>query len=422
MATPIINTQLDTLNGHQANQTQKLQDIGSYFEALNHLISHQNAAIDLLASDKKAALASDIGALAELIRNEELSTVLDYGDQIAIAWADGATSYTPEMNLCHLETAELEDGEQVPVADFEWEYTLPFGTQFDAPEAIYHFAGTEAAGTYYIGIGVNYGNGWLTSKHIQFTLTAAPAEGDQLVIDCGANNANDPTANRTWNVYAKGSTTSKQTGTTTNGTSGTNLGTTSTNAQATNGRINAIARVVYGYNRWAQSGLRQYLNSSAAAGAWWTAQNDWDRPCDYAATRAGFLSGYEASVVAHFLPTKIVTVAGDADSNVQDITYDRVFLASLEQAYIAPQFSGVEGSYWEYYKRLLGRTTPAQQFQTYARFIKYALNGKTSAQSRFLRSAHRAASYSVWLVHSSGNVTYNNAVRGSRCAPCVRIG
>ena len=37
--TPIINAQLDTLNAK--------------LEALNHLISHQNAAIDLLASDKR---------------------------------------------------------------------------------------------------------------------------------------------------------------------------------------------------------------------------------------------------------------------------------------------------------------------------------------------------------------------------------
>lgn len=422
MATPIINTQLDTLNGHQSNQVTALGAISDTLEALNHLISHQNAAIDLLASDKKAALATDIGALVELIRSGELSEVMDYGDQIAMAWADGTTEYSPEMNFCHLETAELEDGEQIPVADFEWEYTLPFGTQFDAPEAIYYFDGTEGAGTYYIGIGANYGNGWSTSKHIQFTLAEAPAAGDQLVIDCGANNANDPTASRTWNVYAKGSTTSKQSGQTSNGTSGTNLGTTSTNAQATNGRINAIARVVYGYNRWAQSGLRQYLNSTAAAGAWWTAQNDWDRPCDYAASRAGFLSGYDASIVAHFRPTKVVTVACDADSNVQDTTYDRVFLASLEQTYITPQFSGIEGAYWEYYKRLLGRTTPAQQYQTYARLIKYALNGKTSAQYRFLRSAYRANSVSVWLVYSSGGVSAYNAVSGPRCAPCVRIG
>lgn len=422
MATPIINTQLDTLNEHQSNQVTELGAIGDTLEALNHLISHQNAAIDLLASDKKAALATDIGALVELIRSGELSEVMDYGDQIAMAWADGTTEYSPEMNLCHFETAELEGGEQIPVADFEWEYTLPFGTQFDAPEAIYYFDGTEGAGQKYIAIKARYGAGWVNGQNIQINLTDAPVEGDQLVIDCGANYANNPTSGRTWNVYAKGSTTSKQTGTTSNGTSGTKLGETSTNAQATNGKVNAPARVVYGYNRWAQSGLRQYLNSTAAAGAWWTAQNNWDRPCDYAASRAGFLSGYDSGIVAHFRPTKVVTVACDADSNVQDATYDRVFLASLEQAYIAPQFSGVEGAYWEYYKRLLGRTSPAQQFQTYTRLIKYALNGKTSAQYRFLRSATRASSNGVWCVLSSGNVTNHDAVSGHRCAPCVRIG
>lgn len=396
--------------------------INEQLEQLNHLISHQNAAIDLLASDKRAAMATNIADIAMLCKNGEIMELMDYGDQITMAWADGETNYTPSLNLCHESDELLEDAESIHGAFFEWDKTLPFGTQFDAPEAIYYFDGTEAAGTYHIEIGTAYGDGWSTSKAIQFTLTEAPAADDQLVISCGDNNANDPTNGRTWNVYGKGSTTSKQSGTTSNGTDGTKLGSTSaTDAHHTNGRVNAISRVVYGYNRWSQSGLRQFLNSEAAAGAWWTAQNPWDRPHALAATKNGFLKGYDASIVQHLKPIKVVTVACNADGNTEDVTYDRVFLRSLEQMYTAPMASGKEGVFWEYYKRLLGRTTPAPLWQTYTRLIKYAMEAPTSAQLCWCRSAYLSSAGGAVLVYSSGTVDTSGAVSAHRCAPSVFI-
>lgn len=391
-------------------------------QALNHLIAHQNAAIDLLASDKRAALVTDVASVAELARNGELLEVMDYGDQIAPEWVDGETHYNPAMNLCHESDEVLEDQETIHGAFFEWDKTLPLGVPYDEPEAIYYFDGTEAAGTYYIPISVDYGAGWVAGKAIQFTLTEAPAANDQLVINCGTNNANDPTNGRTWNVYAKGDTTSKQSGTTSNGTSGTNLGATSAvDAQHTNGKVNAPSRVVYGYARWSQSGLRQWLNSWLAAGAWWTAQNPWDRPSAVAATKAGFLAGYAEDVRRFFKPIKVVTVACNADDNAEDITYDRVFLSSLEQMYCTPQFSGKEGEYWEYYKRLLGRTSPAQTSSTYARLIKYALNAPTSAQTCWRRSAYRHYASNAWYVGTSGSVGTYYAYSAFRCAPSVFI-
>lgn len=392
------------------------------FKALNHLISHQNAAIDLIASDKRAALVTDMEALAELCKAGEILEVMDFGDQIAPEWVNGETHYNPEMNLCHAGPAELEDGEEIMGAFFEWDKTIPDGMQFDAQEAIYYFEGTETAGTYYIQIGKDYGTGWVAGKGIQFTLTEAPAAGDQLVISLPQNSDTDPTGGRTWNVYAKGGAEVKQTGTTSEGTSGTSLGSThSTEVQATNGRVNTPSRVIYGYNRWSQSGLRQWLNSAAPAGKWWTPQNDWDRPHAAAATKAGFLAGYDEDVRKYFKPIKVVTVACNADSNVEDVTYDKVFLSALEQMYCVPQFSGKEGEYWEYYKRLLGRTTPAPTDQTYARLKKYSLNAPTSAQYCFRRSALRAYSNYVWLVTTSGNVHYAHAVNANRCAPSVFI-
>lgn len=389
-------------------------------QELNDLIKHQNASIDLLVADKRATLTTNIDAIATLSANGEIRELMDFGDQLETTWNNGSSNLTAAMNFCHESDEELEDGETIHGSFFEWDKTTPTGVPFDEPEAIYYFEGTETAGTYHIPIGSSYGDGWSTSKSIQITLTEAPDADDQLVIDCEKNYANDPTNGRTWTVYGKGSTTAKQTGTTSNGTSGTSLGTIgATNAHTTNGRLNAISRVVYGYGRWAHSCLRQWLNSSAAAGSWWTPQNTWDRPPAVASTLRGFLAGYSADVVKYFKPIKVVTVACNADNNVEDVTYDRVFLASLEQMYVTPQASGKEGAYWEYYKRLLGRTTPAPYYQTYPRLIKYAVDSPTSAQYCWRGSAALGNAGSAWYVSASGYVNGSNASNSGRCAPGV---
>jgi len=398
------------------------ETFGEKMDALNHLISHQNAAIDILAAEKRASLVTDVAGIATLCANDEILEVMDYGDGIHPAWTQGETQYNPEMNLCHVADGELEDGEIVHGAYFEWDKTMPVDMPFDASEALYYFDGTEGAGDKYITISVNYGSGWVAGESIQITLTEAPAENDQLYIDCGANNANNPTANRDWFVYGKGGTVAKQSGKTSNGTAGTKLGEThATDTQMINGRVNAPARVVYGYNRWSQSALRQYLNSALSAGAWWKPLNPWDRPVAQATTVDGFLSGYAEDARVHFKPIKHITVTCDADDNAEDITYDRVFLASLEQMYCTPQFPGKEGDYWEYYKRLLGRTSPAPTGQTYARLIKYAINAPTNPQTRFQRSMNRRESTTVQSTSASGSALAYYAVRAYRCAPSVFI-
>ena len=391
----------------------KMQSLLDLLQAQNHLISHQNAAIDLLASDKRAQLATDIGSIVELIRGEELLEVMDYGDQISPAWSYGGTNYAPPMNLCHLETAELEDGEQIPVADFEWHYTTPVGIAFDNPEALWEGAAALAAGTYNIKI-VNDSWGGNNDKYIQFTTTAEVPANGQLRKTWSYNAL--ATTGKIQGFASADSTTPLFTVDVTEGQGGTYLGQTDGS-----GDVNHYHRANLGYGRWKFSDLRQWLNSTEAAGYWWSKQNKWDVIPSTAATVDGFLHGYSADVIEHFKATKIQTVAANADNNVVDVTYDKVFLTSLEQMYCVPQKSG-EGSYWEYYKRLLGRTTPAPTGATYARLIKYALNGTTSAQYCWRRSSLVSNLSYAWIVFASGYVYSNGAYTAYRCAPCVRIG
>lgn len=312
-------------------------------------------------------------------------------------------------------------------AFLKWHYALPDGVPFDEPEAIYYFDGTEAAGDYYITIGSAYGTGWDTTKHIQITLTSAPAENDQLVISCGTDNKNDPTNGRAWNVYGAGSTTSKQSGTTSNGTSGTNLGTIgATSAQKPEGRLNAISRVVYGSGRWSQSAMRQYLNTDAAAGAWWTQQNPWDRPPSVATTLRGFMAGISDGLKDIIQKTTVVTalntVEGYADTSEE--TEDYFFLPSLQEMYIAPQLADTEGEDWDYYKDLAaeaGLSGKFQQYGTYPILISYKLNDTTSPVTVWLRSCNRGYASYAWLVNSAGYVGYGSASSAVRGCPACKI-
>lgn len=396
--------------------------INDQLDALNHLIAHQNAAIDLLAADKRADLATNLGEVAELIKNDELLEVMDYGDRINLAWADGSNNYTMGFNLCHLETAKLEDQEYIKVADIESHYVLPFDCVYDDPEAIYASASDLAAGDYYFKI-VNDAWGNNNGKYVQFTLTEDLTAGKQIRKKSGGYNA--AIENCTLGIFANGADKIGETlafTVVTENPTGTSLGETDGT-----GDLNYWHCVVLGYNRWKYSAVRQYLNSDKAAGSWWTQQHKWDVKPAYADTKDGFLKGFDPELLHYMQVTKVTTArnnvfnSGDTPLGGMDETYDRVFLISLEQSYITPQISG-EGEYWEYYKRLLGRTTPASTGATYARLIKYDLAAQTTARNRWLRSAYRGYANNVWDVTTSGRVHYTSAYNGNRLAPCLRIG
>ena len=114
----------------------------------------------------------------------------------------------------------------------------------------------------------------------------------------------------------------------------------------------------------------------------------------------------------------------DAGIGASEVTYDKFFLPSLEQEYIAPQASGVEGSYWPYWKERLELNSPQAQGSggTNPRHIRYAIENHASAQNCRLRSASRGNARVAWYVTSSGDANYNNATNASRPAPACVIG
>ena len=385
-------------------------------------MKRQTAISEAAARDQIAALASQMSSIAKIVRDGYGSVLMDIGDQLNIDWTDGSKSYNVPHDIVHFADVDLKNGDKVPGMYIQWHFCSPFGVQFDAAEAFYYAETELAAGTYNIIVGDNWGTNCKKNEQYQFTLSKPVPKGGQIA---GFYSMPDKAPSE-WTVQtftdAK-STTPIETVKPTAGSNGTNLGTMSFTGD---GKLNSLQRVAYGYNRWSQSAIRQYLNSAKAAGQWWEPQHKWDRPPAELASKPGFLSGYSDDFLNAIKPVRVRTALNtvtDAAVGTYEDTYDKIFLASLEQEFITPQASGIEGEAWDYWKQAVERSTPTPWYKTFAEGghpITYGIDGKTSAQGVRLRSACRGNAYVAWYVSASGSVGYSNAVNSSRFAPaCV---
>lgn len=359
-----------------------------------------------------------------VIRAGLASAFFNVGDQIVTdyAAADGKT-YAAPWDVKHI----AEGG-----VYFGMHYALPDDMQFDAPEAIYYAPDGLAAGTYNIKIGVTYGKGWVKDASIQFTLTKAIQAGGQIHLDCGTSYDNDPASDRNLTTYdAIGSATAVETVKTAAGTAGTNLGTIgAVNPHRANGNLNAISRVVYGSGRYSQSAIRQWINSEAAANAWWKPQNNWDRPPRSTdLNRAGFLTRLPKDFVAILDYNDIVVALNGQEGFETDreTVRDRIFLPSVQNLYIDPQLAEAEGPDWDYCKTLAaesGLIGKFQQWQTYKILNHYNLasaGGNLTPASVWLRSCNRSGAFNTWCIYSSGNVSTPAAYNALSSCPACKI-
>lgn len=200
------------------------------------------------------------------------------------------------------------------------------------------------------------------------------------------------------------------------------------NALNPDGTVNTDV-ATYGYNRWSESGLRAWLNSSADASRWFgnTFEVNGEiknrRVADVAPTQHtsynGFMAGLDPDFLSVIKPIKVTTATNTVtDGGVIDCTWDSFFPASLIENHINPQ-SAVEGTEWAYYKEM--QPSAFTQYGTYADLIKYTLDSRNSAQYCWLRSDFRGSSRFAWRIANSGYVTYNNAYDAYRCAPACAI-
>ena len=316
------------------------------------------------------------------------------------------------------DTAEGETGTTAPAMVMQMHYASLEDIQFSAYQAFYVVpeAGL-VAGTYNVNMGLDWGTNVKTGTSYQFTLTKNAPAGARLT---GFYNAPDA-APTSWKVYVYKDQNKSELLETCNvsaGEAGTNLGTF---LAKPNGNLNGLHPVGYGDNRWWKSAYRQYLNSDAAAGGWWTPQDEWDMKPDQADTVPGFLAGFSDDFKAALTRVKVVTYGNNVtDDGSAVVTYDKIFLPSLQEIYCSPQVSG-EGTYWPYWKERTGAKTPQALWQTYPLRITRDLAQRTVGRVVRLRSAYRGNGNDAFGVYSSGIVFNWNAIYANRCAPACKM-
>ena len=358
--------------------------------------------------------------ISGLSRNGYAQKIFNYGDQFVEKWTDTAasTEYEYPWRVNHFENVELENGEVVPGMYLQAHYAHLFGVQFSQNRAFLRCPNGLQAGTYNVTLGATWGSKDAQKDTTwQFTLAQDVPAGGCLN---GFYQMPDVAAS-TWKVtsYAADRITKIEAVPVSSGSEGTALGTMQMNTR--NGDLNSMQETGYGHNRWSTSAVRQYLNSDQPKGKWWTPQDDWDVAPDQLATKDGFLRGLPEDMLRAIKTVKVVTYTNTVqDGGEADITYDKVFLPSLEQMYYNPQISG-EGNTHEYWKRRSGSKTKLPQYQALPRMITYAVENHTSPQYVRLRSASRVSAHSTWYVYSSGNAYGGNATGTYRFAPLVVI-
>lgn len=308
---------------------------------------------------------------------------------------------------------------------------LPMDTmEFDSREAIFRAKSDLPAGTYHFATstaGITDTNwtdssksGW--SKTWQFTTTKVVPAGGQICFAKGTDLNTDLSTCGIATYSKPTDTTALETVTLTEGTGGTDL--------ATLGTINHAQRICYGYNRWSQSGLRQWLNSKADKGAWWIPRNDFDRPEHYA-TWAGFMNDLDTDFLAVVAKSNIVTdINKISDAGGHDTTQDYFFLPAMVNLNGGDNFYSSPGSavqdiedtvVWDYYTKFRrdGKTgTNTEQDDNRRKYRQ----GSSTEWTWWERSPDCSDACGVHHVADGGRAWwYGRACRWYGVAPACRI-
>lgn len=384
--------------------------------------------LEKIAGASMAQVAQNAAELSpedfqRLVRAGVARWLYPIGTVIVINWTDKTnnTVYQVPHIVAHHGHATLADGEVVPSCTLVWKYLPPYGVQFSESQAMYYSESGEPADTYYFNIPTTWSKA-VAGKY-NFTLTQPVPAGGQIVGPRLI--ADTEPANWVVKTYASPTdTTPIETVPVVAGEAGTPLGDLQPAGSAT---LNSIHRVGYGSNRYGHSAIRQWLNSDAGIGGWWTPQDNYDRPPEQLATKPGFLSGYDDDFLAILSPSKVTTAlntVSDSGIGTYEDTYDKVFLPSLEEIWAVTQLANTEGEPWELYKRLVGRTTPAPGYSPNI-FDAYKMRGIESptgnTQHVRLRSANRGTAYNTWCMSTAGSIYNYRAYSAIRGLPALEI-
>lgn len=401
---------------------QTAKDNGKKLDQMTAALLGMSASLGAIAKAQTSTPVEDMdyNAIKSVVAAGNAPAVFPVGTQLVNTYTakDGKAYDCPWDVVKSDDIAEGETGTTAPAMVLQMHYASLEDIPFSAYQAFYVVQESGlAAGTYNVKMGLDWGTNVKTGTVYQFTLTKNAPAGARLT---GFYNAPD-IAPTNWKVYVYKDQQKSELLETCNvsaGDAGMNLGTF---LAKPNGKLNGLYPVGYGDNRWYKSAYRQYLNSDLPAKQWWQPQDEWDMKPDQADTVPGFLAGFSNDFKNALTRVKVVTygnkVTGDGSAVV---TYDKIFLPSLEELYLLADASG-EGTYWPYWKERTGAKTPQAKFQTYPLRITRDLAQRTVARNVRLRSANRDSGHFSFFVNHSGNVTDRGSVGELRCAPACKM-
>lgn len=400
---------------------QTAKDNGRKLDQMTAALLGMSSSLGVIARAQTGVVEEmDYNGIKAVVAAGNAPAVFPVGTQLVNTYTakDGKVYDCPWDVVKTDDIAEGETGTTAPAMVLQMHYASLEDIQFSAYQAFYVVPEAGLVdGTYNINMGLDWGTNVKTGTSYQFTLTKNAPAGARLT---GFYNAPD-VAPANWKVYVYKDQQKSELLETCNvsaGSAGTNLGTF---LAKPNGNLNSLHSVGYGDNRWYKSAYRQYLNSDQAAGAWWTPQDSWDMKPDQADTVPGFLAGFSDDFKNALTRVKVVTYGNTVtDDGSAVVTYDKIFLPSLEEIYCSPQVSG-EGTYWPYWKERTGAKTPQALWQTYPLRITRDLAQRTVGRYVRLRSATRGSGYGAFGVNSSGYVGNWRAVSAYRCAPACKM-
>lgn len=401
---------------------QTAKDNGRKLDQMTAALLGMSSSLGVIARAQTGVVEEmDYNGIKAVVAAGNAPAVFPVGTQLVNTYTakDGKVYDCPWDVVKTDDIAEGETGTTAPAMVLQMHYASLEDIQFSAYQAF--FVVPEAglvAGAYNVKMGLDWGSNVKTGTVYQFTLTKNAPAGARLT---GFYNAPD-VAPANWKVYVyKDRMKSEllETCNVTAGDAGTNLGTF---LAKPNGNLNGLHPVGYGDNRWWKSAYRQYLNSDAPAKEWWAPQDEWDMKPDQADTVPGFLAGFSDDFKAALTRVKVVTYGNTVtDDGSAVVTYDKIFLPSLQEIYCSPQVSGEGTGYWPYWKERTGAKTPQALWQTYPLRITRDLAQRTVGRVVRLRSAYRGNGNSAFVVYSSGNVNDWYAIAAIRCAPACEM-
>ena len=338
--------------------------------------------------------------IQKAVRSGIAKDILPVGSQLAVNHSVYGTRLFDVVAHDYLKSVHDENAHTMTIQQHD---LLP-STQFDAPEAFYYAEAELPAGTYNFTLATAYSS-WAEGTY-QFTLTNPVPKGGQLAISGYADAA--MTARQVRSYANQTTTTATESVAITAGSGGTNLGTFGEG-------LNHSHRVSYGSNNYKESAMRQFLNSSAAAGSVWTPQTKFDRPPSWLTSLAGYKNGLDQDFLAVVgkvvLPCSANNTYEAPDSSIAKGTKytlnDEFYLASAREIF---------NTNWDVADD--SKVFPFYEGAGNADRIKYR---DGSAAYWWLRTPGSGGAYYVRLVYSDGAMYRNGAYSAYGLAPACTI-